>query len=91
MDLHLKFTFSCNVWHSRHTATGNAPPLGYIVAYTPEQVHELMKDQYQAGQYGYSPNPSPKRLSGNVSTHFLCVKSCEVTIVKYDTTGEIQH
>ena len=52
----------------------NQPPLGYIVAYTPEQVADLMRDQYQAGfssqRLDMSPAASPKRpSSGLVSVY----------------------
>ena len=29
-------------------STSHNPPLGYIIAYTPEQIAELVKDQYHA-------------------------------------------
>lgn len=60
-----------------------APPLGYIVAYTPEQLTEIIKDQYQHGPPSsmyhqspsggghYSPCASPKKTSsiGRRSLH----------------------
>ena len=51
---------------SYSAAASNQPPLGYIVAHTPEQVADLMRDQYRGplpptpGD-ATSPKISPKR------------------------------
>ena len=60
------------------TAQPKNPPLGYIVAYTPEQIADLMKDQLggvpqvtPAGQPTWSPNHSPKHRPLSVHTSTL--------------------
>ena len=61
------------------TDTG-PPTLGYIVAYTPEQLAEIMRDQYPAQSQGsgyntsgygsnWSPSQSPKRPLSVATTH----------------------
>lgn len=59
-----------------------APPLGYIVAYTPEQLTEIIKDQYQFGPPSsmyqcpvshYSPGASPKKTAS--ARHSLLVSN----------------
>ena len=54
------------------------PPLGYIVAYTPEQIADLMKDQLggvpqvtPTGQPAWSPSHSPKHRPLSVHTSTL--------------------
>ena len=60
------------------TAQPKNPPLGYIVAYTPEQIADLMKDQLggvpqvtPSGQPSWSPNLSPKHRPLSVHTSTL--------------------
>ena len=63
--------------HSTYAGYQPGPqPLGYIVAYTPEQLTDIMHEQqhlpsspYHLGHGGFSPGMSPKRVPSHVDTN----------------------